>query len=290
MRWVQYQGTGSITFDLPSRPASAGTARVLDAAGGVLQASATTALDSVNTTLHTAAAAGSSSVTVHTGAGITVGRRYLVTASETSGGEVVLVSGTATTGPQTVVSLARRTGRAHAADATFQGTRITVTISTASTAACARGLRVEWTDPTSGAVLAVPFDVTRYAPQTWLVAQDLLDFDPILRKRMADGAWLPALVSRAWDIMLDDIATKDRHPGGYAGHIDLTVAHGYLVRALVAETSGQAPDDVAYRDDMRTQYRNALERALASVPYDEHEDGTTRVGTGVWRGIPLVRA
>lgn len=286
MRWVQYQGTGSITFDLPSRPASAGTARVLDAAGGVLQSSATTALDSVNTTLSGALSAGASSLTVSSASGITVGRRYLVGGAEESGGESVLVSSIAST----TVNLVRRAGRAQASGATFQGTRITVTISTASTAACARGLRVEWTDPTSGAVLAVPFDVTRYAPQTWLAAQDLLDFDPILRKRMADGAWLPALVSRAWEMLLDDIATKDRHPGGYAGHIDLTVAHGYLVRALVAETSGQAPDDVAYRDDMRTQYRNALERALASVPYDEHADGTTRVGTGAWRGIPLVRA
>lgn len=286
MRWVQYQGTGSITFDLPSRPASAGTARVLDAAGGVLQSSATTALDSVNTTLSGALSAGASSLTVSSASGITVGRRYLVGGAEESGGESVLVSSIAST----TVNLVRRAGRAQASGATFQGTRITVTISTASTAACARGLRVEWTDPSSGAVLAVPFDVTRYAPQTWLAAQDLLDFDPILRKRMADGAWLPALVSRAWEMLLDDIATKDRHPGGYAGHIDLTVAHGYLVRALVAETSGQAPDDVAYRDDMRTQYRNALERALASVPYDEREDGTTRVGTGAWRGIPLVRA
>lgn len=286
MRWVQYQGTGSITFDLPSRPASAGTARVLDAAGGVLQSSATTALDSVNTTLSGALSAGASSLTVSSASGITVGRRYLVGGAEESGGESVLVSSIAST----TVNLVRRAGRAQASGATFQGTRITVTISTASTAACARGLRVEWTDPSSGAVLAVPFDVTRYAPQTWLAAQDLLDFDPILRKRMADGAWLPALVSRAWEMLLDDIATKDRHPGGYAGHIDLTVAHGYLVRALVAETSGQASDDVAYRDDMRTQYRNALERALASVPYDEREDGTTRVGTGAWRGIPLVRA
>ena len=286
MRWVQHQGTGSITFDLPSRPSSAGTARVLDAAGGVLQSSATTALDSVNTTLSGALSAGASSLTVSSASGITVGRRYLVGGAEESGGESVLVSSIAST----TVNLVRRAGRAQASGATFQGTRITVTISTASTAACARGLRVEWTDPSSGAVLAVPFDVTRYAPQTWLAAQDLLDFDPILRKRMADGAWLPALVSRAWEMLLDDIATKDRHPGGYAGHIDLTVAHGYLVRALVAETSGQAPDDVAYRDDMRTQYRNAVERALASVPYDEHEDGTTRVGTGVWRGIPLVRA
>ena len=183
MRWVQHQGTGSITFDLPSRPSSAGTARVLDAAGGVLQSSATTALDSVNTTLSGALSAGASSLTVSSASGITVGRRYLVGGAEESGGESVLVSSIAST----TVNLVRRAGRAQASGATFQGTRITVTISTASTAACARGLRVEWTDPSSGAVLAVPFDVTRYAPQTWLAAQDLLDFDPILRKRMADG-------------------------------------------------------------------------------------------------------
>jgi hypothetical protein len=282
---VQYQGTGSIYLDLPTRPASAGTARVLDAAGGVLQSSATTALDSVNTTVNGAVSAGASQFNVTSATGITAGRRYLVDGSESAGGEFVLVSSVSSN----TVHLARRLGRSQAHGAAFSGTRVTVTISTASTAACARGLRVEWTDPTSGAVLAVPFDVTRYAPQTWLTVQDLLDHDPILRKRLAEGAWLPAMRDRAWEILLDDIATKDRHPGGYAGHIDLTTAHSYLVRALVAETSGQDADSVAYRDDMRVQYRNALERALASVPYDEKEDGTTRVGTSVWRGIPFVR-
>lgn len=286
MRWVQHNAAGPIVFDLPKRPSGAGSARVLSAAGAVLQASPTVTLDSVNTTLSGAVVAGASSLTVASGTGIAAGRRYLLAGSETDGGEVVLVSSVAST----TVTLARRLGRAQSSGATFQGTRVTVAITSASTAQCSRGLRVEWTDPTTSDVLAIPFDVTRYAPTSWLTVQDLYDLDPTLRKRLPEGTWLPALRDRAWEILLDDLGTKDRHPGGYAGVIDLTIPHGYLVRSIVAETVTDA-EGVAYRDDMRAQYERTLARALNSVPYDEGNSGATATGSAAsWRGIPLVRA
>ncbi len=284
MRWVQYGTSGSVTFDLPSRPSGAGTAAVLTTAGSALT-SPTPTLDSVNTTLSASAAAGATSVTVTSATSVSAGRRYLVGGAETAGGETVLVA--AVSG--TTVTLARPLTSARASGATFQGVRVTVAVSSACTATVARQYRVEWTDPDTSEVIAVPFDVTRYAPRTFLTMSLLLDLDAALRKRVAQGTWLPAVIERAWEMLLDDLGTKDRHPGGYAGHIELTTPHAYLVRSLLAETDTTA-EGIAYRDDMRQRYADELARALASVAYDAAGDGNAVVGASQWRGVPLVRS
>lgn len=284
MRWVQYLTSGSITFDLPSRPTGAGTASVLTASGSVLT-SPTPTLDSVNTTLGASAAAGATSVTVSSATGITAGRRYLVGGAETAGGEVVLVASVS----GTTVTLQRALTSARASGVTFQGTRITVAVASTCTAEIARQRRVEWTDPDTSEVIAVPFDVTRYAPRTFLTTSLLMDLDPILRKRLATGTSLPAVIERAWEMVLSDLATKDRHPGGYAGVIDLTTAHAYLVRSLIAETDTSA-EGIEYRDDMRRRYADERDRVLASMGYDAEGTGDAIPGASRWRGIPMVRA
>jgi len=283
VRWVQQGGSGTVAFDLPARPGGAGTARVVTALGAELT-TPTPTLDSVNTTLSATAAAGATSLSVTSGTGVTAGRRYLLGGPESAGGESVLVASVS----GTTVTLARPLARARASGATAQGTRVTVDVSSACTAQVARQSRVEWTDPDTGEVLAVPFDVTRYATRSHLTESLLLDFDAALRKRLPQGAWLPALIERAWDMVLDDLSTKERHPGGYAGVIELTTAHAYRVRALVAETDTTA-EGVVYRDDMRERFRQELDLALASVAYDQAGDGVAAVGKAVWRGFPLVR-
>jgi len=284
VRWVQLNAAGSVTFDLPARPSAAGTAAILSASGSSL-ATPTPTLDSVNTTLSASVAAGATSLAVASATGIAVGRRYLVAGAETAGGEVVLVSAIA----GTTLTLARPLTAARASGATFQGTRITVAVSSACTAEVCRQRRVEWTDPDTSEVIAVPFDVTRYAPRSFLTGSLLLDLDPLLRRRLGAGTWLPALLERAWEMLLDDLGAKERHPGGYAGVIELATPHGYLVRALVAETD-TTPEGTAYRDDMRARYAQELERALTSLAYDAAGTGDAVVGASQWRGIPLVRA
>ena len=283
MRWVQQGGSGTVAFDLPARPGGAGTARVVTALGAELT-TPTPTLDSVNTTLSATAAAGATSLSVTSATGIAANRRYLVGGAERAGGESVLVASVS----GTTVTLARPLARARASGATAQGTRVTVAVSSACTAQVARQSRVEWTDPDTGEVLAVPFDVTRYAPRSHLTESLLLDLDAGLRKRLPSGAWVPALIERAWEMLLDDLATKDRHPGGYAGVIELTTAHAYRVRALVAETDTTA-EGVIYRDDMRERYKQELELALTSVAYGAAGDGAAVVGASAWRGVPLVR-
>ena len=284
MRWVQYNGSGTVTFDLASRPSGAGTATVRTM-GGAAQTTPTPTLDSVNTTLSSAAAAGATSLSVSIATGIVVGRRYLVGGAEVAGGESVLVSGLS----GTTVSLARPLSRAKALASAFQGTRITVAVSTACTAEIVRQSRVEWVDPDTSEVLAIPFDVTRYAPRSHLTESLLLDLDASLRKRLPAGAWIPAIMERAWEMLLDDLGTKERHPGGYAGVVELTTAHAYLTRSLVAETDTTA-EGVEYRNDLRDRFRQELDRSLASVAYDTERDGNAELGKALWRGVPLVRS
>lgn len=283
MRWVQQGTSGAVVFDLPSRPSGAGTARVVTAGGAEL-ATPTPTLNSVNTTTSANAAAGTTSLTLTSGTGVTAGRRYLLGGAEDAGGERVLVA--AVNG--TAVALARPLSKAVASGATFQSSRVEVTVSTACTATVARQLRVEWTDPTTSEVLPYPFDVTRYAPRSSLTSAELLDLDPSLRKRLASGTWLPAVIERAWNQLLFDLASKERHPGGFAGVVELTTAHAYLVRALVAET-GEGEDARAYRDDMRERYMQERERALTSVAYDEGGTGAAVPGAGAWVGFTIVR-
>jgi len=283
-RWVQMGAAGSVAFDLASRPGGVGTARVLTAAGAVLS-SPTPTLDAVNTTLAAAAAAGATSVSVTSATGVTAGRRYLLGGAEGAGGERVIVASVS----GTTVTLARPLAAARASGAAFQSARVSVAVSTDCTASAARQHRVEWTNPDTSEVEAYPFDVPRYAPRTGLTSAELLDADPALRARLPKGTWLPALMDRAWSIILTDLAGTDRHPGGYAGVVELTEAHAYLVRALAAETD-TTPEGILYRDDMRQRYAQERDRVLASVAYDAAGTGAAAVGAGQrLRGLMLER-
>lgn len=281
MRWIQLAATGSVVFDCPSRPSGAGTAVVKTVNGGELE-TVTPVLDSVSTTLSAATVPGASSVTVASATGISAGHRYLVDGAEDAGGEALTVLSVSST----TVTTVRRLQRAHASGATFKGSRLTFAITTASTPSPGRNFRVEWTSP-EGVVTAIPFDVTRYAPVSSLTAEDLLDDDPQLLRRVAVGEYLPARIARAWDIILKHIAQNYR-PGGLIGTIDLTIAHSYLVRALIQEGAGKADEAVKQLDDLRTRYTQERDNALGAAAYDENQTGRAR-NNQVNRTIRLVR-
>lgn len=287
MRWVQLNVPRSLTIDLPRRPSAVGTFVVNAVNGGTLQASSAPTLDSINTTLSGAAVAGASTLNLTSGTGVSVGRRYLVGGAEALGGEMVTVKAYA----PNVATLARPLRTAQVSGAAFQGTRLTFAVGSGAIAACGRNLRVEWT-PASGdedLALALPFDVTRYAPVTYLTIEDLRDLDPMLQKRLSAGTWLPAVVDRAWQVLLGHVSQKIE-PGGLTGVIDLTLAHSYLTRALLAETVGKDDDAVRYLDDLRERYTQERDNALGACAYDAGQTGNAKNGSG-WmrRSIPLVR-
>lgn len=286
MEWAQLDTAKTLTVDLPRRPSAAGTFRVLRPSGTEAQASAAATLDAVNTTA-SAAVEGASSLTLSDATGVAVGRRYLLAGPEASGGEFVTVksiSGTA-------VGLVRRTLRAHDAGATFQSTRVSLAIDAATPTPTGRAWRVEYTWPAGDAQprFVLPFDVTRYAPASYLSAEDLRELDPVLAKRLATGTWLPGVIDTAWDMLLRHVAQKAA-PGAFVGIVDLTTAHGYLVRALLAETAGSDDATVAYRDDMRARAAQERDAALAACAYDEAQMGAVKVGGGWFKGIPMGRS
>lgn len=286
MRFATYGQAYTLAVYLPSRPSAAGSATVKDASGATLLASPTVTLDTVNTTLSGAASAGATTLALTSATGVTVGRRYLVGGAESVGGETVTV--TALSG--TTATLARKLRRAQASGATFAGTRMTVALTSACTTTVQEGCRVEWTDPDTADVLVFDFDVVRWTPRTHLTIASLHTLDPLLSKRIPEGLWLPDLLDEAWDRLTDDLAAKGRVPGGVAGVINLTRAHGYLVRALIAEAGGRSAEEIAYLDDMRLRYQQDRDATLARLGYDADGDAGTEKGASVWRGIPLTRA
>lgn len=285
VRYVVLDKAATLVVTLQSRPTGAGSAVVRDASGAILE-TITPTLDTPNTTITADVAAGKATLAVASATGLVRGRRYLLDGAEDGGGEQVTVTAIASL----TLTLARVLRRAHASAATFVSTRLSLPITAASTATVGRNLRVEWTSPDEPHdVVAIPFDIVRWSPVSGLSVEDLRAGDPLFVKRIPQDMWLPDVVAQAWDKITDSLATKGRVPGSYAGTIDLTRAHGYLCRAILAEGFTRDAEGVAYLDDMRTRYRQELDETLAGLAYDESGSGAAKTGAGEWRGLPLVR-
>ena len=284
MRFVEVDRATTLSIDLPRRPSAAGTYVVADRRGGVVQASAAASLDAVSTTLSASADAGALSVTVTSATGITVGRRYLLAGSEDAGGEVVTVRSVAST----TVTLARRLLSARASGVSFASSRVSFALP--AIASPERAYRVEYTYPGADdrPGVAVPFDVTRWTPVTSLTLEDVRDIDPLVVKRLPAGLWLPALRDDAWEMLCRHIATRI-DPGSVVGTVDLTVAHGYLVRALLAESAGDGPEVSAYRERMARRYAEERDGVLGTLAVDRGQDGSATLRDAWTRHLPIMR-
>jgi hypothetical protein len=271
-----------LVVDLPARPDAAPTFVVYDANGASVQ-TGTSTLDSVDTTLASSGAPAATALTLTSGTGVVAGRRYLVGGTEELGGEQVTVravSGAA-------ITLLRPLSRAASAGATFESTRVGVALSAIET--IGRHYRVEfaWDVATvAQPPFVVPFDVVRYTPRTLLTFEELRDLDPLLAKRFPAGGWFPALRERAWSMILHAVASKVA-PGALMGAIDLTIPHGYLVRALLAENAGV--DFEPLRAQLMGRYTYELETALAATAIDNDQDGRVESNEGWYRSVPVLR-
>lgn len=282
MRWIQINTAKSLTYDPPTRPSGAGTAVVCDVRGGTLE-TITPTRDAVDTTLAANADAGAQTLSLTSATGVAAGRSYLVGGAEESGGEWVTLR--ALSG--TTATLVRKLQRARASGVTFVGTRMTFPVTAASTATPGRNFRVEWTTPTSE-VIPVPFDVTRYAPQSGLTGESIRTLDPQFFRRVSAEEWLPGRVAEAWEMLLRHLS-QGYAPGGFVGLIDLTTAHGYLVRALLAETFGKSDEAMRELEDLRGRYAQERDAAMGAMAYDEAQTGAASNRRGYHRTIRLVR-
>lgn len=284
MHWVQIATGRTFSVDLPRRPSAAGTFLVYAPGGGVVQTSTAATLDSVNTTLSGSAAQGATSVAVTSATGITAGRRYLLGGAEADGGEVVLVR--AVSG--TTITLARALQYARGSGVSLASSRVSFAVGASAAAAIGRGYRVEYAWPEADAqpAFVLPFDVTRFAPESALTTDDLRSLDAQIGKKVSSGVWLPDVIERTWAMVLRRVAQKAA-PGGFAGTIDLTTAHDYLTRAVLLESAGD--EFAATRDDLRTRFGQEFDAALAAAAYSDTSTGGVKTGGGWHRGVRLVR-
>lgn len=285
MRFVEVNRAGSLTVTLPRRPSAAGSATVRTASGGTIQTIATPVLGTTDTTIAGAVVAGAQQLTVTSATGIQVGRRYLLGGPEEFGGETVTVRGI----DGTTVTLAQRLMSAWPIGAAFESTDVTFAVN--AIANPARGYRVEyaWPEGDGQPAVSVPFDVTRFTPVSHLSIADLRALDSIIAKRIPPGTWLPDVVAAAWKTLCLHIAQKV-DPGGCVGTLDLTVAHGYLVRALLAEVAGSSDEVTKYRLLMEERYADERDAVLAANPYSPDQSASTSTRTGFSRTIHIQRS
>jgi hypothetical protein len=275
----------SLAVDLPDRPAANAAFSFKSPYGGELEAGTYTR-DTVDTTLGGAAAKGATSVTVASATGITVGRAYLLTASEDTGGERVVVRAIS----DTTVTLVRPTRLDHASGAAFKSSRVTCALTTTGTAAHGRHHRLEltWTVATVAQPTAVfAVDVCKYIPLSFVTFADVQALDALAGKRLPLGTWWPELRDHAWQMLLRRVAAKVA-PGALVGTVDLTQAHLYLCRMLMAETAGAEWDE--YRQLMASRFGDEFDAALTTGPVDNDADGAVEAHEGVFRGVDLMRS
>jgi hypothetical protein len=285
MRFALKDTATTLAVDLPERPDALVTFVVVGPSGGETLASTSATVDNVDTTLNGAASAGASSVVVTSAGGITAGRKFLLGGSETTGGERVTVKSVS----GTTVTLARPLRMAKSNGARFTSTRVECAVTAAAVPSYGRHYRVTiaWSvSSVPQSPVEVPFDVVRYLPLTHLSLDDVTDLDPLLLKRLPAGLWPPALIERAFDQLCRRIAAK-KEPGALIGAIDLTIPHGYLFRALLAETAGSDFDE--YRKLMVARYAETLDEVLASAAFDDDADGEPESHEQWFRSVDVIR-
>jgi hypothetical protein len=285
MRFAQLSTDTTFTVDLPERPSSTPTFTVVGPSGTAVQASGNTSLDGVNTTLSGAAAAGAQAVAVTSATGVAAGERFLLAGAEDDGGEWVTCKSVSAT----TVTLVRPLRTAKASGATFQSTTVSCAVTGTNIAAVGRHYRLEITYAVASvtqAKLIVPFDVTRYVPASYLTLEDVADIDPLVARRLAAGTWWPALRERVWEMLLRRCAARTV-PGSLVGVIDLTTAHAYLVREVVAELAGK--DHADQRTLMAARFQEEFDLVMGSTSIDSDQDGAVESHEGAPRSIELVR-
>mgnify|MGYP006959990976 CR=1 FL=1 len=285
MRFVQKDFGGSFSINLPTSPDSGSVSGSVYAPGGGELGTATVTVDTFATTLATSASLGALQLTLSSGAGASPWAQYLVDGPESQGGEMVTfkaVSGSTAT-------LLRPLIIAHSSGATVAGVKATVSISAAQAATLGRHHRVKLSYLSSGVEqepLTVTFDVTRYSLVSNLNLESLRDLDPTLTKKIPAGTSWIQLKESTWRMILNRVA-QNFAPGALVGTIDLTDAHGFLVRSELALNAGAEFQE--QRDKLTQRFQEELDATLGAAAFDNNQDGVIAANEGFLHSIRLSR-
>jgi hypothetical protein len=271
---------GSIAFEPTEigRP-SAGSVSIHDPGGTSLSTPSVT-IDSVNTTLGSAAAAGSSQLTVASGTGITARRRYLLTDAD---GERDWVHVRAVSG--TTVTLFDPLENSFASGATFQGCRLSATVASASCDELGEGYEARWVYTIGGVQYKAQtrFDVVRSVwPALLGSTQGLRAYARGLLTPAREGgrglAFLEELEAASQQVRRD-IRARGRDPSRFRSFdaFEEVVYDQVLVR--LASTGDIVPRDwtaESWLQERRNCYDTNLAVAMqVTRDYDENQDGVT---------------
>lgn len=277
--FVQFQSTGFLSFELPTRALSGSiTGSIYNNNGGITGVSASFTTSSINTTIQTAVSAAAMSVVVAGSITPVKNHRYLIGVSEEQNGEFITLKSFTTAGGNTTLNLMRPLTFSYSAGEPVGDTTVVLTIGTGSTG------QVNWNNyatlqyiPSSSLGFATDFadtihksfDITRFIPITTLSIEDLRDFDPQLAKKGMQGLSVYNLMTKAWEMLLARVGARS-NMGGIVGSVDLTVPHSYLTRRLIAELD---PEMKEYADMLSQRFNEEFESILGVAAIDRSGDG-----------------
>ena len=279
--FVQLNGTGIISFELPVRPVNNQVTASIFSSNGSLIASNDASLGVPLCTvdvrqasfgaavLTVAAAAGSLSFTGNVST-YTKGKRYLLGVSEEQNGEMITVRSNA----GGVVTPLRPLINSFAVGDSITDPEVRVTVPTSSTGEVSVNnyIRLSYTGSVSGLsgdAIHKSFDITRYIPVTTLSIEDLRDFDPQLAKKGLAGLSINAIMKKAWEQILARVGARG-NMSGLVGSVDLTVPHSYLTRRMIAELDMEQKE---YADMLALRFNEEFESIVGVTAHDANGDG-----------------
>jgi hypothetical protein len=287
MHFIQYQQGGTLETDLNEFPTSGSVhVSIYNPNGSLIVASASIAMDGIDTGITAAVTASAQSISVANASGIVAGRRYLFDGSEDAQGETVTVRSVS----GSTITFARPVLYAHSSGSTFQSTRVVATVPASAATPIARHYRAHFAYQVSGVQQPdkiISFDVVRFVPASELTLEDIRDLEPNLKRKLPDGATLKSIKDRTWKTILDYIAnTID--PGAFVSTPNLTVPHTYLIMSELLLNAG--PDYVAAQEKYATLYAQYLETALGASTVDINQDGQISTFDFYRSTIKLIRS
>lgn len=267
---IPFSQNSTIDYHLQDRPDEGTiTCSLYTSNNSVLAASLPVSLDSVNTTLSGSINANSKTFSVVSGSGITRNGVYLLDGPETGGGEAVKVR----TISGSNITLVAPTTFAHAASSSFYSTRITISLTGSLFTKATSNNRIRVDYKTSGAPQTaeyISFDAVAYVPVSKLTLADIKVLAPNVNTALPASVDWSGIKETAWNMLLTRIKAN-AHPGGVVGVLELTTAHGYLVRSLLAQEAGDSFDQ--YRITMHDKAMEELNVVLSVASVDINQDG-----------------
>ena len=258
---------------LPRRPDSGTvTASLYSPSGNYLGVAAVT-IDNATSSVNAAANVGALTLNIGSATNFRVGHRYVVGNSDPD--DYTAEKVTVKSKSNNTITLLRPMLFDHASGDPIGGSQIDITVTGSYNNVIGDGYRIHVDYHVSGSAqptIVESYDVVRYEPISRLNEETMRDLDPTLTKKLPSGIAFEELRTRTWAMIVQRIKAQ-YSAGSLVSSGDLTTAHSYMVRMVIAEAAG--PDYLEYRTLMAQRFEEEFKVALAAATMDHEQDGAT---------------